>query len=325
MAIDSAIDRWILSTVERTHQATALKRMYDLQAEFLFNQYEPVKASPEESAIPFATRLDNWLSCFDSDEDQWTAFHALRYFFFIGQQETEEMYRCAVQNKLLPWLVDIAKLNIFETGFDAALQVELKATWTCPATDSLRINGLLHRTGLEGQSVRPDWLSLIELGSEEKVSAYVAKKKIKYLVLFEDFVGSGRQSGDAVEYALSVFSGPVLLSPLVICSTGHIALRKLEQKYPGRFAYRPVVVIGENCLVGQNPSPGEPPSFVGLREIMQRGYQKIGKSINGKAFGFSSVGSLVASYSNCPNNTPPIFHARTDSWPHPIFPRERRT
>jgi hypothetical protein len=325
MAIDSAIDRWILSTVERTHQATALKRLYDLQAEFLFNQYEPVNASPEESAIPFSTRLDNWLSCFDSDEDQWTAFHALRYFFFIGQHETEEMYRCAVQNKLLPWLADLAKLDIFEASFETALQAELQAVWTCPATDSLRINGLLHRTGLKGQSLRPDWLSLIDLGSEEKIVKYVRNEEIKYLALFEDFVGSGRQSGKAVEYALSVFNGPVLLAPLVVCSTGHEVLGKLEQKYPGRFTYRPVVVIGANCLVGQTPSPDEPPSFGGLREIMQRGYKKIGKSIYGKAFGFSSVGSLIASYSNCPNNTPPIFHARTDSWPHPIFPRERRS
>ncbi|WP_458367887.1 phosphoribosyltransferase-like protein [Marinobacter shengliensis] len=45
--------------------------------------------------------------------------------------------------------------------------------------------------------------------------------------------------------------------------------------------------------------------------------------IEGEEFGYSKIGSLVALYSNCPNNTPPMYHHLSTNW-SPIFPRSSR-
>lgn len=319
---NSTIDGWIKSTVERSQQAIRLKQLYELQAEFLFNQYEPVKASPIEAGASFIHRLDRWIGEFDTAEDQWSAFHSLRYFFFVGQQETDELYRCAVQHKLLPWVADLAGLDIFSQNFPKLLNNEIKHAWPCPVTDSLRINSLLHRTDLNGQSLRPDWLSLKQLGEREKIQCYAKKHDLRYLALFEDFVGSGSQCERATKFALDTFSGSILLVPLVVCHPGDEILRALAKASQGRLTYNPVVVLSADCLIREIPSQAEPSSFSSLRLAMQNGHKKGQFSDN--PYGYDGVGSLASSYSNCPNNAPPIFHATTKTWPFPLFPRKKR-
>lgn len=320
----STIDTWIRSTIDRSQQALRLKQIYELQAEFLFNQYEPNKASASEAGMSFIHRVERWINSFDTDEDRWSAFHSLRYFFFIGQQETEELYRCAVQQKLLPWITELVQLDIFSENFPKLLDEALLDVWPCPVTDSLRINSLLHRTDLNGKSLRPDWLSLKQLGDPSKIQEYVNRHGVKYLVLFEDFSGSGAQCERATKFALSAFPGPILLVPLVVCSPGDEILRALASNSGGRLSYAPVIVLRKECLVAENRGDSEPNSFLSLRLAMEHGYEKGKFSNSGGPYGHNGVGSLVSSYSNCPNNSPPIFHAKSETWPFPIFPRKRR-
>lgn len=322
MGSSGAIDTWIRS--ERSRTTVALKRLYELQAEFLFNQYEPVKATPAEAGLPFIDRLDRWIGSFDDPEDQWTVFTTFKYFFFAGLEETDEMYRCAVQHILVRWLIDLGGIDIFSQDGNQSLSTELKACWPCPVTDSLRINSLLHRTGFEGQSLRPDWLSMKTLGDAEKIGKYVTKKGIRYLVLFEDFSGTGNQCDRAARYALNIFPGPILLVPLVICAPGEEKLRKLEAESNGRLTFRPVIVLGYDCLVGRDAREDQPKSFIALRQAMHNGYKKMKSTLDGEEFGYGSVGSLYSSFSNCPNNNPPIYHGNSPGWSHALFPRKRR-
>lgn len=319
----SAIDAWIRDA-QRGDRTFRLKQLYELQAEFLFNQYEPVKASPSEGVQPFLSRLDRWVQSFDDPQDQWAAFSTLQYFFFVGQREVEEMYRCAIHHIVLPWLVECGNIDIFANDADQLIQSELERCWPCPVTDSLRINGFLHRTGFPGQDLRPDWLSLRTLGCVEKINQYASKNNIEYLALFEDFVGSGSQCARAVKFALQAFKGPILLTPLVVCSPGDDVLRKIETGSDGRLRYSPVVVLDSSCLVRPDSNLDEPKSFEALRSAMANGYKAMGLRLSGEQFGFSQVGALYASYSNCPNNTPPIYHATSNAWRNPLFPRERR-
>lgn len=324
----SIINAWSMSTIERQNIVFKLKQLYELQALFLFNQYEPVLASPSEAAIPFLNRLDRWLSCFDNPDDQWAVFRTFQYFFFTGREETDELYRCAVNHKFLPWLIDKNDLDIFDKDIDEKLNSVVAQSWPCPVTDSLRINSLLHRTNLKGQSLRPDWLSLKELGDLEKIKKYIERTDaargrvpIKYLVLFEDFVGSGFQCQRAVKFALDAFPGPILLVPLVVCYPGDKLLRELALSNE-KLTYDPVVVLPENCLIGEQSKVGEPPSFRELRVALRNGRNK--GEFSDPAFGYDNVGSLASSYSNCPNNSPPIYHGSSPSWPHPLFPRKGR-
>lgn len=324
LSTGSSLDEW-LDTPGRDQLAHDLKKLYQLQGAFLFRQYEPVNASPADAGIPFLARLEKWLGGFNDPEDRWAAFLSLRYFFFVGQQETDELYRCAVQHELLPWLSDLAGLDIFDAQFSSQLDAEIKKCWACPVTDSLRINSLLHRTGLAGQDLRPDWLSLRTLGNCVRIEKYVSKQDLKYLVLFEDFVGSGRQCCRVAKFALRAFKGPILLIPLVVCHPGNEVLKNLAATTNGRLSYRPIVTLSEDCLVRKVKHPDEPNTFANLRIAMKNGYDISKLQLKGEEYGYDGVGSLFASYSNCPNNSPPIFHAKSDTWQHPLFPRKART
>ena len=323
MATNSIFDDWLLGPPPRSVAAHTLRRLYKLQETFLFHQYEPTKAFPAHEGTSFIRRLEQWVLDFD-EKDRWAAFHSIRYLFFAGHAETEEMYRCAVQSKLLPWIATQANLNIFSESFDNDLREEVKKTWTCPLTDSLRINGFLHRTGLLSRPIRPDWYSLKRLGHEGKIKAYAESKNLEHLALFDDFVGSGTQCEDTIKFALQCFPGKIFFCPLVICEPGDMKMQKLAEENPNKFFYEPLILITKDCLIQENSDPNEPKSFEALRSAFKNGYKKIDEELSGEAFGHEKVGCLYTSYSNCPNNTPPIYHKVSPSWGNPIFPRESR-
>ena len=50
---------------------------------------------------------------------------------------------------------------------------------------------------------------------------------------------------------------------------------------------------------------------------------RLGAKSDKQMFGFEETGAKVVMFSNCPNNTLPIFHAETSSWT-PLFPRVNR-
>jgi len=272
----------------------------------------------------FLDRVDRWLDGFPDDKTRWTAFCSIQYLFFAGQNEFDEMYRYAAENILKPWLVDVGNIDIFDSQHSKSLDDELGACWLCPVTDSLRINGFLHVTRIKGTGIRPDWKSLSLLGAEDRIRAYVEKKKIKRLVLIEDFVGSGRQIDSVLSFATKVFAGQILVVPLIVCADGDRLLSERAAVVPdGRVTYRPVVVISDQCLVGQDATPGEPELFKLLRVALSAGYRRIKRKTEGGEFGYGLTGSLVVLYSNCPNNTPPVYHSSSKSW-SPLFPRSNR-
>lgn len=309
---------------KRTIAASKLRGLYETLAGQLFSQFEPTKKVSQRVSRDFMVRLNDWIELFEEGEDRWVAYKSIEYFFFAGNQEFEELYRCAVENTIKPWLIDIAKIDIFSNDAEAKLKKELNDCWPCPATDSLRINGFLHLTGLKGQSLRPDWLSLRSLGSAEKITAYVIKENIRYLVILEDFSGSGGQLSRALKYAAETFDGPILVVPLIICAPGNRLLIKTIKKLSRHdVTYKPISVLADDCLVSVSPTPGEPKLFEALREVLKKGYTRIDSDLGGGAFGWEQTGSLVAMYSNCPNNTPPIFHHTATNW-KPLFPRSNR-
>ena len=61
--------------------------------------------------------------------------------------------------------------------------------------------------------------------------SYMATHGLKRLVLMEDFVGSGTQSGDVVRWAAERLSCPVLFVPLVIVPDGVEGLTSLASAF----------------------------------------------------------------------------------------------
>lgn len=320
------IEAWQASPDEhRRNAAIRLRSLYELLAEKLFSQYEPTKMASVRVDRDFLCRVERWLEGLDNDDDRWAAFRSIEYLFFAGQDEFSELYRCAHERVLVKWLVDQEGLDIFSPDIDAELNRALGSCWLCPVTDSLRINGFLHQTGLKGQDLRPDWLSLRELGCPEKIKSYVKKNDVKYLVLLEDFVGAGGQLSRVLKFAATAFDGPILVVPLVVCAPGDRKIQEvIHSTSRGDIAYEPILLLDDACLVGEAASAKEPPLFRELRRVLKAVYGRLGKNPDGDVFGWKNVGSLAVLYSNCPNNTPPMFHQESPNW-KPVFPRKTRS
>ncbi|MGS1120477.1 phosphoribosyltransferase-like protein [Rhodanobacter sp. UC4436_H3] len=321
----SKIDEWELN-VERRNKAMYLRGLYETMAIQLYGQYEPTRMVSHRVSRKFLKRVESWIDCFDNDDNKWAAFRSLEYLLFAGQAEFDELYRHAAENIIKPWLIDINSIDIFSPDAGKRIDEAIEQCWICPATDSLRINGFLHVSHMRGKSIRPDWYSLRELGSSSRIDDFVRNNGVKYLIILEDFSGTGNQLSRAIEYAAGVFKGPILAVPLIICAPGHKKMqRTVLSGNLQDVRYDPGLVISEDCLVGRDAIDGQPKLFPKLREAMKDGYRKIKREgeLNGKAFGYQGTGSLVVLYSNCPNNTPPIFHFDGEIW-RPPFPRSTR-
>lgn len=322
----SKIDEWSLN-IRRRDKALYLRGLYETMAVQLYGQYEPTRLTNHRISTKFLKRIESWLGCFDDEADKWAAFRSLEYLLFAGQNEFDELYRHAAENIIKPWIIDKVKANLFDPNIDHIIDKCLKQCWICPATDSLRINGFLHVSHMRGKSIRPDWYSLCKLGSAERIDEFVKKSDVKYLIILEDFAGTGSQLSRVVSYAAKVFKGPILAIPLIICAPGHKKMQNAAKKL-SMVTYSPGLVITEDCLVSKEVVEGQPKLFPKLRIAMKAGYKKIKKGmksdLQGKEFGYEGTGSLVVLYSNCPNNTPPIFHCKTEIW-RPLFPRSNRS
>lgn len=325
--MSDCIDEWMVGELGRARMTAQIHHVLSLQEALLFSTYQPYRAATRDSVTPFALRLREWLHQFEDDSHRWSAFHSLRYFLFVGEQETYEMYRYLFERVVSPWLADVAKVDIFSSAHESAMASALQSCWPCPVTDSFRIGDFLHITGWSGQTLRPDWRSMKRLADVHKIREYCDKNEIKYIALFEDFVGSGNQVKAALEFALSSHDGPILFAPMVVCKPGHEKMKALEKSAVARLKYSPVLVLENEHLVQQSPTRGEPPFFSGLRLALKASFELMRTSRTPdyeSAFGFKGVGSLYASYGNCPNNTPPAYHRTCESWPTALFPRIER-
>ena len=320
----SKLEEWAL-TDRRKNQAISLRGLYETMAAQLYGQYEPTRMAYQLSR-KFLRRVEAWLDCFDAEADKWSAFRSLEYLLFAGQSEFDELYRHVAENIIKPWLIDDAGADLFDPNIDNVVDDLFDQCWICPATDSLRINAFLHVSCMRGKPLRPDWHSLRELGSADRIKEFVQDSGVKYLIILEDFVGTGSQLARAVRYAATVFEGPILAVPLIICAPGHEKMQITSEKLPN-VEYLPGLVLEANCLVGKEAVDGEPKLFPQLRKAMKAGYEKIRiglrHDLDGNELGYKGTGSLVVLYSNCPNNTPPIFHCDSRTWV-PLFPRSTR-
>ena len=315
------VERWIQDIPDRRLRARVLelRQRYEFLARNLFADYQPTRRDSRSEQRDFMKRLELWLGQFRDNEERLVAFRSIEYLFFAGVQEYDELYRCGYQ-AIERWLLEVNELDPFTA--DESIRSELRRCWICPVTDSLLINSFLHVTGISGQQYRPDWYSLSRLGDAEAIQEYVRSSGIRFLVLLEDFVGSGRQAAEVVGFAKSVMDIPILVLPLIICEPGVDKIHRLCAG-SGQVTLQPIVTIPYNCLIGPNPRGGEPATFPPLRTLMQAHYRRLRRSLNGGGFGFGKVGSMMVTYSNCPNNTPPLYH-RARPGDTALFPRLSR-
>lgn len=307
-------------------EARRLETMWEFLAEHLFNDYEPDAALKGHSPV-FRRRLGAWIDGCAQEEDRRTLFRLVDHLVFIGRHEMVALQQSALRSKVIPWLIEQVGIDPMDPDYDAQVAKALRATIFCPLTDSMRINAFFHVNGLVGQRLRPDFSSLAKLGDVKKVKEHLAADETKYLVLLEDFVGSGNQVSDALEFAALQLGVPVAAVPLVICHTGDERIGHLSSTLQN-LHYAPVLVLAQHLFVHQHPLGGEPPYFGDLRQTINATQRQVlgrraRRSTHLTAYGRDSTGGLVVLYSNTPNNSVLLLHQATESW-RPLFRRSGR-
>lgn len=290
-------------------------QLQSLQHELL-DEYEP------ESYVKFSDRIDGWLENFDDDADRRAMFCLLPRIFFVGRDQIDSLCRAAFDDVASRWVIDSAGIDVLDAELQSLLDDALTRTWFCPVTDSMKINSFLKLNNLGGHEIRPDWLSLAQLGDPSRIKEFVQRARIERVVLIEDFVGSGSQMSETVQFAIETLPDiPKLVVPLVCCPGGLALGRGLASKHHN-LAFEPVLPLSEELFVLRDAQDDEPHEFAVARRLSKQLASKFGKNW-ADPFGHNDTGALVVLHTNCPDNTLPLIHDRGLEW-RAIFPRIAR-
>lgn len=296
-----------------------------------FSEYLPTIA-PDQ--LPFIERLACWLgNVHDSEDDQRVLLRTVPEIAFIGSQDLACLYRSAYRGVIGRWLVTQTGRALEDPGLGAAIAEVLSSTWFCAITDSMTISAFCHANALDGQKLRPDWMSLSELGSLSRIADHMQAEGLERIVLIEDFVGSGHQMKQALEFALELPKRPsVLAVPLICCARGAGEGSALAAASGGQLSFEAVLVFDAEDTVLSPSDPTQAQLFPHLVELARRRYLQVSGGIPADnhippygPLGFLGTGALVVAFANTPNNTLPLVHHRpgSDSW-SPLFPRSGR-
>jgi hypothetical protein len=323
--LERSIQEWVRDA-DTGREIEDAYRLIRALVEELFSCYEPVSGERPDFWEHFA----KWINNVNDEKDQKSLFRMVSHILFIGREEFETLYRVAYRNQLPRWLITKLGIQITDGSAKRRLEEAATKTWICPISDSMRINAFYHVNRIAGFDHRPDWRSMSQFGDIGAIERYLDLNGIEYLVLIEDFVGSGTQMLEAVRFASRLKLGrlPILVIPLVICPDGVETARRLEQMCP-QVSVEEIVRIRPTDVITPAVTAGEPIGFGDFRELANRTYPQVcgGTAVAGGKpygpFGYRDTGALVVMYSNCPDNTLPIIHHESALW-RALFARATR-
>jgi len=310
------IHQWTLGDPEGLNYDEIVEQ---IQSRFeSYNEYHPT-IGPFQN---FEGRLLKWLNSSPVDEDQRIMLRMVPEILFISSQEVVSLHRTAFNEIFLPWLVKQEGLSIISPSFQEQLRDGITKTWFCPITDSMHISDFYHVNNLRGADLRPDWRSLQQFADVGHIEEYMRFHNFKYLVLLEDFIGSGNQIEDSLNFAARMPGNyPTLVIPFVTCPRGLILGKNLQRIY-GTFTFEPVLSLAKPDLVGDHHEPNEPELFELIRGLCNKLSHLFPWQYG--AFGYRNTGALYVAYTNCPDNTLSMIHDDADGRWEPLFPRSPR-
>ena len=323
MTLVDTVNRWTRSSADGVVFQETNERLENL-ATVLYSNYEPMTGPFPE----YWQRLESWIENVPSEDDQKLLFRLAAQLFYVGTKELDNLYRVAFNANVTQWLITELGSSLDDPNLETTLGQALRRTWFCPITDSMRINAFYHLNHISGRNFRPDWRSLAAFGDNVKLETFL-RANIDRIVLLEDFVGSGSQIEPAITFLSTLgHRPPTLLVPLIICPAGLTAAESWKRANPG-LTISPVVRLHPRDFLGPNPVLNESDVFPMLRPLIDNTYPQVlngGDPITTKtytAYGFRQTGSLVVLATNCPDNTLPLVHFKSDTW-NPLFPRASR-
>ena len=164
---------------------------------WLYSQYQPF---PEKS--PFWDRLFRWLDQIPNNTapkikkrrqlDQQVLFNFVPSLLFAAEEELLATYRAAYTGPICRWILKQSGITLDAPNLDERLQTERKATWF-GSLAGMDIATFCRVNGVSGQSYRPEFRFMAELGDMKLLPAWLKEKKYRRIIIVEDIIGTGEQ------------------------------------------------------------------------------------------------------------------------------------
>jgi hypothetical protein len=285
----------------------------------------------------FQLKLIKWLKNVDDIKDKYLLINSLSYFTFFNSDQCKALYREALSGPTIRWLIDIEKYDITDKLLNDKLSESINLTCFSAATDSMSMETFRH-VCKPVNTISQTWLAYAERGdNEEKRNREVQlcenqlrETGYKQIVVLEDFVGSGSQIKNVLDFLGCFQEWPILFIPLLVCPQGNSAISKhLSENKFHHITYEPLSVLPwELILADERPADSTlyPPLLGELKKFAEAIHKKVVGLEGAEALnylGFGKVGALFAKYTNCPDNTLRLYHNKSDLW-EPLFLRRDR-
>ena len=321
---------WCQATDVLSGDFAEVRSITDFLEQVLYAEYEPVRVSAQGD---FAVRLAQWIGSAPDDADKRALYLLLGRLVFLGRQQMIAGYRTAYSRNIASWLMEVERLPFFGGDTEARLNTAVKETAFTEITDSFGLGNFLRWNNIAGHGTRFTWeqhLSTWNPGAfmRDVMRAGSAAPR-KNLVLLEDFVGSGSQMATAVESSCSLPDVcRVLLCPIVICPDGDECASALVRKH-GKLSYSPVMVLPEETFIAEDAVAGEHKHHALIRKTLLSLHALVRGTPGSwpqetSAFGYRETGAVFCKFDNCPDNSVPVLHHRSDLGWSPLFPRTAR-
>ena len=321
---------WCEAMNPLSHHFSEIRSLTDFLEQVLYAEYEPVGVGAQGE---FGVRLAEWIGSATSEADRRALYLLLGRLVFLGRNQMMAGYRTAYSRNIASWLMDVEGLSFFDEGTEARLTSAVEATAFTEITDSFGLGNFLRWNNIEGRGLRFTWQQHLSTWDPGAFIRDVMRSGTglprRYLVLLEDFVGSGSQMAMAVNLACSLTEVErVLLCPIVICPGGGEYAQKLVKKY-GQLDYLPVMELPEEAFISDVAIPGEHEHHGLIRKALVSLHALVRGTPGSwpqatSAFGYKDTGAVFCKFDNCPDNSIPVLHHRSDLGWSPLFLRTAR-
>lgn len=321
---------WCQAMDELSDDIQQIRLLTDFLEQILYEKYEPVGTSAQGE---FAVRLAGWIGSAKDDADRRALYLLLGRLVFFGRDQMMAGYRTAYSSSIASWLMDVEALPFFGGDTEARLHDAVENTAFTEITDSFGLGNFLKWNNIPSRGLRftweqhlPSWNPCAFIRKVMHSDLGVTRRN---LVLLEDFVGSGSQMAAAVELACGLADvHRVLLCPIVICPDGDKCARALTRKHT-KLSYSPVMRLPEEAFIAENKVAGEHQHHALIRRTLLSLHALVCGTPGSwpqktSAFGYRETGAVFCKFDNCPDNTVPVLHHRSDLGWSPLFLRIAR-
>lgn len=319
-----------MDTGSLSRDFSEIRSLTDFLEQNLYAEYVPARVGAQGG---FGVRLAEWIGSADREADRQALYLLLGRLVFLGQDQMMAGYQTAYSRNIASWLMGVEDLPFFGGDTEARLTSAVDETAFTEITDSFGLGSFLRLNNIAGHGLRFTWEQHLSTWDPDafirKVMLVRNGKPRRYLVLLEDFVGSGNQMEKAVNLACKLTDVErVLLCPIVICPDGGNRARKLEKRHD-KLDYSPVMELPKEAFISKVATPNEHKHHDLIRKALLS-LHKLVKGTKGSwpqetsAFGYEETGAVFCKFDNCPDNSVPVLHHRSDSGWSPLFPRTDR-